>query len=165
MKQTSAYDAWKKCKYPERTVLVVSKGKNGKENIITVGWNMPTSNDPSLLAISIGLTRFSHKLIDEGGEFVVSFPSEGMEKAVLYCGTYSGRYVDKFKETGLTKVPSSCIMPSLIKEAVVNMECKVVDKIKTGDHTIFIGKVLVSHVSEEDKKPITNLGGGRFGSV
>ncbi len=164
MKQTSPYLAWKKCRYPERTVLIVSRSKAGKDNIMTAGWNMTTSNIPPLLAISVGLTRFSHKLIDESGEFVVSFPSEGMEDAVRYCGSYSGKNVDKFKETRLTKVSSSFIKPPLIEEALVNMECQVINKIRTGDHNIFIGKILAAYISEE-RKPITNHGGGRIGPI
>ena len=164
MKRISPYLAWKKCRYPERTVLVVTKSETGRDNIMTAGWNMTTSNDPPLLAISIGLTRYSHQLIDETEEFVVSFPSECTEDAVQYCGSHSGRDVDKFKETGLTKVPSSFVKPPLIGEAVVNMECRLFKKMRTGDHTIFIGEILAAHISE-GRRLITNNGGGRIGPI
>jgi flavin reductase (DIM6/NTAB) family NADH-FMN oxidoreductase RutF len=157
LREVSVEEAWMR-KYPERTVLVVSVDRDGKPNIITLGWNMPTSVRPPMVAISIGNSRYSHKLISESGEFVLAFPSEGMEDAVLFCGTHSGRDVDKFKATGLTPVKAKYVKPPLIGEATVNMECKVVNAIKTGDHTIFVGEILTAYVSEDDRPVLFNMG-------
>lgn len=162
LREVTAEEAWLR-KYPERTVLAVSIDKKGKPNIITLGWNMPTSMTPPMAAISVGLTRYSHKLIHEGKEFVLVFPSIEMEEEVMYCGTYSGRDVDKFKETGLTPVPAKYVRSPLIEEGVVNMECKVVGELRTGDHTIFAGEILTAYVSEEPKKVLFNLGLDKHG--
>jgi len=161
LREVPVEEAWKR-KYPERTVLAVSISKDGKPNIITLGWNMPTSIKPPMVAISVGLTRYSHKLISESGEFVLAFPSEGMEDALLFCGTHSGRDVDKFKATGLTPVKAKYVKPPLIAEATVNMECRVVGSIRTGDHTIFVGEILAAYVSDEDKPVLFNVGNWVF---
>ena len=115
-----------------------------------------------MVAISVGLTRYSHKLISESGEFVLAFPSEGMEDALLFCGTHSGRDVDKFRATGLTPVKAKYVKPPLIAEATVNMECRVVGSIRTGDHTIFVGEILAAYVSDEDKPVLFNVGNWVF---
>jgi len=162
LREVTVGEAWAR-KYPERTVLAVSADKDGKANVITLGWNMPTSSRPPMAAISVGLTRYSHQLISEGGEFVLCFPSEDMEAAVRYCGTHSGREVDKFKETGLTPLPAKYVKPPLIGECVVNMECRVVGQLRTGDHTIFVGEILAAYLSEEKKKVLFNLGNDKFG--
>jgi len=158
--------AWKK-KYPEQIVFAVSwDEKNNRSNIITLGWVMPTSHNPPLIAISIGNTRYSFKTISETNEFVISFPTEKMAREVLYCGTRSGKDVDKFKETGLTSLPSKYIKPPLIKECLVNMECKVVNKVVTGDHTIFIGEILTAYISESKERRIFTLSSDwKFGGL
>mgnify|MGYP000223934121 FL=1 len=161
LKEVSVEEAWRR-KYPERTVLVVSVDREGRPNIITLGWNMPTSGNPPMVAISIGHGRYSHKLISETREFVVAFPSEGMEDAIMFCGTRSGRDVDKFKATGLTPVKAKYVKPPLIGEATVNMECRVVASLDTGDHTIFVGEILTAYVSEEDKPVLFNMGKNVF---
>jgi len=161
LREISVGEAWRR-KYPERTVLVVSVDREGRPNIITLGWNMPTSGDPPMVAVSIGHERYSHKLISETREFVVAFPSEGMEDAIMFCGTRSGRDVDKFKATGLTPVKAKYVKPPLIGEAAVNMECKVVASLDTGDHTIFVGEILTAYVSEEDKPVLFNMGNNVF---
>lgn len=162
MREVTVEEAWLR-KYPERTVLAVSVDERGKPNIITLGWNMPTSNNPPMAAISVNLKAHSHKLIHEGGEFVLVFPSIEMEEEVMYCGTHSGREVDKFKETGLTPAPAKYVKPPLIEEAVVNMECKVVGELRTGDHTLFAGEILTAYLSEEPRKVLFNLGPDKDG--
>lgn len=162
MRETTTVQAWLR-KYPERTVLAVSIDRGGKPNLIALGWNMPTSYEPPMAAISVGVKRYSHELIRESREFVLVFPSIEMEEAVVYCGTYSGRDVDKFKETGLTPVPSKYVKPPLVKEAVVNMECRVVNELRTGDHTIFVGEILAAYVSDEPRKVLFNLGPDKSG--
>lgn len=128
--------------YPSRVILLSCIGKDNKSNIITLAWNMPASFDPPMLAVSVGKKRFSHKLIKEAGEFAVNIPSASMRDAVLFCGTNSGRSVDKFKETGLTAEEAVKIKTPLIKEAPASLECRLAGECDAGDHTIFIGEVL-----------------------
>ena len=157
MKEVRIEEAWRR-KYPEQVVLVVTVSKEGKPNIITLGWSMPTSLAPPMVAISIGKTRYSHKLLSEVGEFSLCFPSENQKDAVIFCGTYSGREYDKFKETGLKPLPSKYIRPPIIEGSVAAFECKVVKSVETGDHTIFVGEILTAYVSEKPLKRIYNFG-------
>jgi len=153
-------------KYPEQIVLVTSVDAMGKPNIITMGWSMFCSGDPPMVAISVGKTRYSHKLIFQTKEFVYTFPGEDLEKEMLYCGTHSGRDVDKFKETGLTAVEAKFVKPPLIEECIANFECQVVGEYDAGDHTIFVGKIVATWISEKarDKKRLFNLG-TKFGGL
>lgn len=134
---------------PHPTALVTTVSKDGKPNIISVAWIIPTSITPPLLAVSIGKTRYSHKLIEETGEFVVNIPTEELLDKVEYCGSVSGRDENKFEKAGLTPKPAKKVKPPLIEECVANIECKVVDRLPTGDHTLFIGEVQVASVEDE----------------
>ena len=163
MKEAKVTEAWGR-KYPEPVVLAVSI-IDDKPNIIPLGWSTITSFGPPMMAISIGHTRYSHEIISKTKEFVLAYPSEDMGKEVLYCGTNSGRDVDKFKSTGLKSMPAKIIKPPLIADAVANFECKVVSKIDTGDHTIFVGEVVTAYVSDEKKRRLYTLDKDRnFGS-
>lgn len=144
-------------KYPTPVVLVTSVDKQGKPNIIALGWFMQTSFDPLMLAISIGNTRYSNSLVKETGEFVLAYPSEEMADALLYCGTHSGKDVDKFKETKLTAVKSRHVRPPLIASALANFECKVISGLKTGDHTIFTGQVLAAYLNDKETKKLYTI--------
>ncbi len=133
----------------KQTVLISCRGEANilgkeeiKDNIITIDWHMQTSFTPFLYTISIGTTRFSHDIIDKSKVFCVNYIPFSLKDKVLFCGKNTGSTMDKFKEAGLTKEECDKIDCSKIKEAVGYLECQVVDQIETGDHTIFIGKVL-----------------------
>ena len=162
LREATAGEAWLR-KYPERTVLVVSVDETHRPNIITLGWNMPTSHTPPMALISVGVMRHSHELIQASKEFVLVFPSIELEAEARYCGTHSGRDVDKFKETGLTPVPAKYVQPPLIAEGVVNMECKVVGALRTGDHTVFAGEIVTAHLSQVPKNVLFNMGPDEHG--
>lgn len=136
---------------PSQAILVTSRYK-GKNNIITLAWHMKTSFYPELFAISVGKKRFSCEMIRNSKCFAANFMSYENKKEVLYCGTYSGRDVDKFKETKLSKEECDTINCCRIKEALAYFECKVVKEIETGDHIIFIGKVSKSKLKKKGKR-------------
>lgn len=121
-------------------VLVTSIDENERPNVIGVSWVTITSWDPWLFAISIGPERYSHRCIDHAGEFVINYPSEGLAKAAWKCSTQSGEKVDKVKKFDIETIPSLKVKPPRIKDSTVCIECKVVDRLTTGDHTIFVGK-------------------------
>ena len=52
-------------------------------------------------------------------EFVINLTTEKLVRATDYCGVKSGREVDKFKETGLTREKASHVGVPMIKESPV----------------------------------------------
>lgn len=126
---------------PRQVILVTCR--HGKtDNIFTLDWHSPLSFDPKLYAIAVGKTRFSHELISKSKVFAVNFMDKKYEKEIYYCGSHSGRTVDKFKETGFTKEESEKIDCPRIKECLAFFECQVIKSIETGDHTLFIAKIV-----------------------
>ncbi len=162
--------------HPMHTVLVSCVGKDGKPNIITLAWAMPTSINPPLVAVSIAPRRHSHSLIEETGEFVVNIPTMEILDATFYCGRVSGRDHDKFKEAKLTPMPARRVKPPIIKECVAHLECKLHSQFKTGDHTIFVGEIIGAYANKEcftsaggydleKARMIFHLGGDEFATL
>jgi len=158
MKRVTLAEAAKRWSRPERVVLAVSADADGRATIIALGWKMNTSGKPPMVAISVNHKAHSHKLISEGKEFVLAVPGEDLWKQVIFCGTCSGRDVDKFKATGLTPLPASLVKPPLIKECIVNLECKLVGQLDTGDHTIFAGEIVAAWASGDDRRNLISVG-------
>jgi flavin reductase (DIM6/NTAB) family NADH-FMN oxidoreductase RutF len=136
--------------YPTPTGLITSVDAEGRANIITLGEVFNLSiREPVWVGIAIRKATYSHELISAQREYVVNLPTSGMLDQVLRCGSVSGRDgVDKFAEFELTPVPAARVRPPLIAECPVNLECRVVDVLETGDHDVFVGEVVVQHVDE-----------------
>ena len=131
--------------HPMHTVMVSCMGKASKPNVTTLAWAMPTSIDPPLLAISLSPKRHSHTLIEESQEFIVNIPTLEILQAVYACGSLTGRSFDKFKKANLTPMPAKKVKAPAIRECIAHLECTVDSQFKTGDHTVFIGKILEAY--------------------
>lgn len=135
--------------FPVSVVMVSCVDRNNKANIITLAWVGVVCSDPPTIGIAIRPGRYSHGLIKETQEFVVNIPNLDLIKETDWCGTVSGRDVDKFKKTGLTKIPAAKVKPPLIKECPVNIECKLKQILNLGVHDLFLGEVVAVHYDEE----------------
>lgn len=123
-------------------VMVSVTDKDGRSNIITVAWAGTVCTNPPMVSISVRPSRYSYKMIEDTGEFVINLTNESLVKACDYCGVVSGRDVDKFKKTGLTPIPMEHVRAMGIGESPVNMECRVTEKRELGSHTMFIAEVV-----------------------
>jgi flavin reductase (DIM6/NTAB) family NADH-FMN oxidoreductase RutF len=147
-------------KYPEQVVIAIARDANGKDNPITLGWAMQTSIRPPMMAISIGLPRYSHEVFTNAGEFVIAMPSDRQADETLFYGTKSGRDLDKLAEFGANVQPAAEVDGVLLADAVANFECRKAGERLTGDHTIFVGEVVCAHVNEQELTRLYTVGAG-----
>lgn len=127
--------------YPVPAVMVSCKREGEKPNIITLAWVGTICSDPAMVSISVRKERYSYDIIKETGEFVINLVTKDLTKATDYCGVRSGRDADKYKEMGLTILPSQHIKAPGISESPVNIECKVKEIIPLGSHDMFLAEV------------------------
>lgn len=133
---------------PVPVVMVTSRGKDGKDNVFTVGWVGTVCTKPPMLSISVRPERLSHKYISETMEFTVNMPTSKLTKAVDYVGVRSGKTVDKIKEMNFTMKEGTNVSSPYIDECPVSIECKVKTVLQLGTHDCFIAEVVGSHVNK-----------------
>lgn len=121
-------------------VLVTAKWIDNS-TITTVAWHMPVSGTPKLISIALGHERYCLELIKKSKSFCINIPDIKLIEAVKYCGSNSGRNVDKWKETNFTPKNCSSINCFFIEECPAHIECELHKLYDAGDHTIVIGKV------------------------
>lgn len=135
--------------YPLPAVMVSAGDKEGNTNIITIAWTGTICTNPAMLYISVKPERYTYQMIRESGEFVVNLTTERLAAATDYCGVRSGRDVDKWKETNLTKGKANELeYAPIIEECPVNIECKVEEIKELGSHHMFIARVVSVQVDE-----------------
>ena len=135
--------------YPLPVVMVSAADKEGRDDIITVAWAGTVCTNPPMVSISIRPERYSYHMIRETGEFVINLTTEELAFATDYCGVKSGRDVDKFKETGMTREKAEKVKAPMIAEAPVSIECKVKEIRELGSHHMFIAQVAAVHADEK----------------
>ena len=136
-------------KYPEQVVIVLAREKSGRINPITLGWTMLTSHIPPMMAFSVGVTRYSLEVLRRAKECVIAFPSELQAEETLLFGTKSGRNTNKLELSGVSTMSAKEVDCVLLNDAVANFECRLTGEFKTGDHVIFAGEIIASHVNPD----------------
>lgn len=124
--------------------VVLATVSGEKDNIITLAMCHVFSFRPPLLGVGIGPKRYSYGLFKASKDFAINIPSRNMLRAVEVCGTESGRKVDKFEASGLTREKAEKVSAPLIAECPVNIECVKVNEVEAGDHTWFIGEIVAA---------------------
>lgn len=144
--------------YPLPAVLVSCGATPEEYNMLTVAWTGTVASDPPMCYISVRPERHSYAIIRRTGEFVINLTTRSMARAADWCGVRSGRDYDKFRETGLTTVPSDLVAAPLIAESPVCIECRVRQVIPLGSHDMFLADVVGVKADEAWIDPAT----GRF---
>ena len=160
MQKQVEYSAAIRTKYPEQVVIAIARDKDGKANPITLGWTMIVSGSPPMMAIAVAKKHHSVEAIAHSKCFTIAFPSAQMADAALFFGSRSGRKVDKFAEFECATEPAGQIDSVLLTDAVANFECTLESQTETGDHVVFIGRIVCSHTSTEPKKRLYTVGPG-----
>ncbi len=128
--------------YPTPVWVVGSYDKEGKPNVMTAAWGGICCSKPPCVAVSLREATYTYGNIMERKAFTVSVPSEAHAREADYIGIASGRNVDKFAVTGLTPVRSGIVDAPYVSEFPLVLECRLLQTVKIGLHTQFIGEIL-----------------------
>lgn len=84
---------------------LVTAGTPDSFNTMTASWGgIGVLWHKNVAFTFIRQSRYTLSFIDDNDCYTIAFFSDDYKKALSYCGTHSGREVDKVKETGLTPV-------------------------------------------------------------
>jgi len=147
-------------KYPEQVVIVIAKDQAGKANPVTLGRMMTASSKPAMLAIAVAAGHYSTGCIRHSKCFSLAFPSAEQGEAALFFGSKSGRDIDKLAEFDCATEPAEKIDSVLLSDAAANFECELESETVAGDHVIFVGRVVCSHVNTQANKRLYTIGPG-----
>ena len=158
----------KKLKYisvAEQAMQQIKKGafltvKAGSDlNTMTIGWaTIGIVWQKPIFMVAVRDSRHTFTIIEMADDFTVSVPSGGMKDEIMFCGTKSGRDVDKFKECKLATKASQTVVSPIIDVSGIHFECKIVFKSAMGPafladeyetlypekdyHTLYFGQIL-----------------------
>lgn len=119
------------CKsYPKGILITAKMGQ--QVNPMTIGWGtMGIEWGRRIFVAYVRDSRYTRQMLDESGEFTVNVPLGDCDDQILkFCGTKSGRDVDKVAHLGLTLEPGEAVAVPGIRELPLTLECKVLYRVK-----------------------------------
>ena len=119
-------------------VYIVSTLDGKRPTGCTANSIMQITSSPATVAVSINHDNYTNKCIEASGQFAVSILREDSDPGIIGTfGFQSGKTVNKFEQTAYE---DKCGLP-IVTDSCGYMCCKVIDKLETSTHTIFIGEI------------------------
>lgn len=108
-------------------LLLASTNKKGQSNVMTIGWaTVGIIWGKQIMTVLVRPSRYTYRFIEDSGTFTVNVPSEELRKWVGFCGSRSGREVDKFAEFGISVTKGQTVNSVTIDPCPMVYECQVV---------------------------------------
>jgi len=137
-------------------VLLVGANVDDKPNFMAAAWCGIANSEPPMISVAIQPHRYTHRGIRENLTFSLNVPSVDLMRETDYCGIISGSKANKVEACQFSVFYGKLNNAPLIEQCPVNLECKVVHILDLGSHSLIIGRVEETHVSEScltDGKP------------
>ena len=131
---------------PYGLYVLTGATQDGRIAAATVNWVTQTSFEPPLVVVGVKADSGAHSVIGDAGAFALNVLGRS-QGAIAYTffkpakregDMLSGQPI----RAGTTGAP-------LIDACPAYLECRLVDRLENGDHSIFVGEVVDAGLSEE----------------
>ena len=109
---------------------------------------MQITSSPATVAVSMNHDNFTNSCIETSGKFSVSILSESSAPELIgHFGFQSGKNINKFDTVDYDTIDG---LP-VLKDACGYITCKIIDKMETTTHTVFLGEVIEGDVLSKEQ--------------
>lgn len=120
-------------------VYIVSTWDNGRPTGCCANCAAQITASPATFTVSINKDNYTNRCIAESGHFAISVLSEKTAPSVIgVFGFRSGKDFDKFSQV---RYEIRDALP-VVTDSCAYIACKVIDKMDTPTHTVFLGEVI-----------------------
>lgn len=96
-------------------------------NTMTIGWaTFGFIWQKPVMMVAVRPTRHTFGIMEKARDFTVTIPSGDLSKAIAFCGSKSGRDVDKIKMCNLATADGQTVASPIIKTPGMHYECKII---------------------------------------
>ncbi len=126
-------------------MYIVSSQKEGKCNAQIANTVFQITSEPITIGVSINKQNLTHEYIETSKIMALSVINTNADlKFIGNFGFKCGRDIDKFKDVNIKMTASGT--PIVLDNTRSWVECKVINSIDCGTHTLFLGEVVDSEV-------------------
>ncbi len=151
---------------PYGLYILTGEDKSGRVAAATVNWVTQASFEPPLVAVGVKKDSQTHEIIKEAGYFALNILGRGQE-SIAY--TFFKSLQREGNSIGGQSFASGQTGAPLLESTPAFLECRLVETLQGGDHSLFIGEVLNAGVrnqpegrADEITLTLKDLGEGVF---
>jgi len=135
-------------------LYIVTSINEGKKNGYIANTAFQVTATPPQICVSVNKENYTHDLILNSGAFGLSVLSQGTTMELIQTfGYQNGKEIDKFANVEWKTTSSG--LPLVTTDCNAIFECKVVNSIEVGTHSLFIGEVITAELLDSTANPLT----------
>jgi len=131
---------------PYGIYVLTAEGKDGSVAAATVNWVTQASFAPPLVAIGVKTDSGAHAIIKDTQVFALNVLGKGQQGLAFNFFKSHERDGNSIGGESFTQSPAGA---PILGNAPAWVECKLVDTVERGDHSIFIGEVTEAGVAQQ----------------
>jgi flavin reductase (DIM6/NTAB) family NADH-FMN oxidoreductase RutF len=119
-------------------VSVVTTGRGGVENGLTVSWMSQVSFDPPMIMVAVDKLHYSLDLLRSTKNFCVNLLGEGQ---LALAGRFAKQAIageDKLSQVAQRPANSGA---AILTDSVAYFDCEISAIVETGDHLLVVGRI------------------------
>ncbi len=139
-------------------VTVVTVGRGGAENALTVSWLCPASFQPPRVAFAADSRHYSVDFLRSTRNFAVNVLRDGQQRLAGHFARQSMANEDKLEGVATREGTTGA---AILVDALAWLDCEVFQILEVGDHVLVIGDVVDAGVGDEGR-PLSTTAGPRY---
>lgn len=113
---------------------------------------MQITSSPATIAVSVNHDNYTNSCIETNGKFAFSILAENSDASLIGTfGFQSGKNIDKFSDVDYEMVEGVPV----VKGTCGYVVCRVINKMETATHTVFLGEVIEAKAYDEKAEAMT----------
>lgn len=131
---------------PYGLYVLTAEGNDGSVAAATVNWVTQTAFEPPLVVVGVKTDSGAHAMIKDTKKFALNILGKGQQGMAFNFFKSHQREGDSVGGEPFEKSPDG--VPLLVNTPAW-VECKLVDTVERGDHSIFVGEVTEAGVRQQ----------------
>jgi flavin reductase (DIM6/NTAB) family NADH-FMN oxidoreductase RutF len=131
---------------PYGLFVLTSEAKDGKVAAACINWVTQASFNPPLLVVGVKTDSLAHAVIKDTGVFALNVLGKNQGKAAF---TFFKSLERDGMSIGGLKFKNGQTGSPVFDDVPAFLECKLVDSVEKGDHSVFVGEVVNAEVLQE----------------
>ncbi len=135
-------------------IYILTVGTGARATGMLASWVMQAGFDPPMVSVAVKLGRDVCDWLTEGQPFVLNVIGEGQKKFLRHFARGFEPGSPAFD--GLTIAHCARGVP-ILSDAIGHMECEPIRHVDSGDHRIFLAKVVRGRLANDAVRPMVHI--------
>jgi flavin reductase (DIM6/NTAB) family NADH-FMN oxidoreductase RutF len=135
-------------------IFVLTIGTGSRSTGMLASWVMQAGFEPPTVSVAVKLGRYVCDWLSEGQPFVLNLVADGQKTLLKHFGQGFEPGTPAFDGLEITHCARGV---PILKDSLGYLECEPAGHVDSGDHRVFLAKVVRGRLNESEHKPMVHI--------